>query len=327
MTPGSPVHTICLLTVVALAAFASPSLHSQSNETSPQVELQVKYYGSASPYLNDSIRDLRKAVPTLDGLKPAKDQQPLADILSKTSANLDRLLDHLPDLVAEESVTQMQWRNAQDAVAKCTGMSGCLDPVPSLRTNEKFSYIILPHRASEHHVRLEEYRTTLNDEPVKPGDEPHFQGFASFWIIFSSSNLAEAHFRFLGQQKRDGHAAYVVAFAQIPGSVNYNPRIVTRAGSVPMLLQGIAWIDRTNFQLVRLHTNLLAPQPEIAYKAQTSSIKFGRARIPALALDLWLPEDVRVETEVQGQLWQEHHRYSSFRLYQAKSKIILSPPS
>lgn len=325
MTPASPLHATCLLAVLAMIALAPPSLYYQSNETSPQLEQQLKFYGSGNPYLNDSVTQLRKAVPSLDGLKPAKDQHTLPDILSKTSANLDQLLDHLPDLVAEEAISQTQWQNAQNAVAKCAGMSGCVEPVPTKQTNEKFNYIILPHRASEHHLQLEEYRTPFNDEAIKPADEPHFQGFASFWIIFASANLAESHFRYLGQQKRDGHATYVVAFAQIPGSVNYNPRIVTRAGTVPMLLQGIAWIDRANFQLIRLHTDLLAPQPEIEYTKQTSSIKFGRARIPALGLDLWLPEDVRVETGVQGQLWQEQHRYSNFRLYQAKSKIILSP--
>lgn len=220
---GLPALSAFFPTVLAMAAVLSPTPRFQSAEAPPPLDQQLKYYASAHPYLDGPVGTLRKAVPSLDGLKPAKDQQLLAQILSKTSADLDQLLDRLPDLVAEESVTQMHWQNAQDAVAKCTGMSGCLDPVPTVQTNKKFSYIILPHRASEHRARLEEYRTTLNDQPVKNTNEPNFQGFASFWIIFSASNLAESHFRFLGQQKRDGHAVYVVAFAQIPGSVNYNP--------------------------------------------------------------------------------------------------------
>ena len=45
-----------------------------------------------------------------------------------------------------------------------------------------------------------------------------------------------------------------------------------------MLLQGIAWIDQSDFRIVRLRTDLLAPQPEIQVQRQTASILFGPGR-------------------------------------------------
>jgi len=92
-----------------------------------------------------------------------------------------------------------------------------------------------------------------------------------------------------------------------------------------MLLQGIAWIDQTDFRIVRLRTDLLAPQPEIEYQKQTANIVFGPAHIAALDLVLWLPQAVDAEMEASGQYLQEQHLYSKYRLYQSKSKIILSP--
>ena len=68
-----------------------------------------------------------------------------------------------------------------------------------------------------------------------------------------------------------------------------------------MLLQGIAWVDQTDFRIVRLRTDLLAPQPEIDYQKQTSNIAFGQVHVAALALALWLSQAVDAEMEASGQ--------------------------
>jgi hypothetical protein len=117
----------------------------------------------------------------------------------------------------------------------------------------------------------------------------------------------------------------VIGFAQIPAFVESPGLILAGRGSVPMFLQGIAWIDQSDFRIVRLRTDLLATLPEIQVQRQTASILFGRARIAGLDLELWLPQAVHVEMEARGQFFQEQHKYSKYRLYQAKTKIILSP--
>src|ERR1022692_588469 len=95
-------------------------------------------------------------------------------------------------------------------------------------------------------------------------------------------------------------------------------RFLTEKGSVPMLLQGIAWVDQTDFRIVRLRTDLLAPQPQVDFKKQTTNIVFGSVPIASLDLVLWLPQSVDAEMEASGQYLQEQHRYSKYRLYQAK---------
>jgi len=92
-----------------------------------------------------------------------------------------------------------------------------------------------------------------------------------------------------------------------------------------MLFQGIAWIDQSDFSIVRLRTDLLAPQPRISLDRQTANILFGPVHIATLDSTLWLPQTVRVEMEGRGQLFQEQHKYSRYWLYQAKSKIIALP--
>jgi hypothetical protein len=92
-----------------------------------------------------------------------------------------------------------------------------------------------------------------------------------------------------------------------------------------MLLQGIAWIDQSDFRIVRLRTDLLAPLPLILVEKQTANIVFGPVRIADLATELWLPKAVNLQMEVGGQVVREEHNYSKYRLYQAKSRIVFSP--
>jgi hypothetical protein len=47
-----------------------------------------------------------------------------------------------------------------------------------------------------------------------------------------------------------------------------------------MLTQGIAWVDKENFHIVRMQTDLLARRPEIGLDKQTTKVRFGEVRLP-----------------------------------------------
>ena len=293
---------------------------------SPKTEINAeeeRLYADARPYMDEPLSELKKTVHELEGVEPVADQSHLSELLLKVGAKADELLHKVPNLISDEVVSQTQWAASHNEAPGCVGF-GCGKP-HDLQQDREFNYIILSHPAEDRRQLLEEYRTTRNDKPVQGAGAPHFQGFASAWVVFSSSNQVESRFRYLGQQKTDGHDTFVVGFAQIPGSIDYPGKIVTSRGSIPMLLQGVAWIDQADFRIVRLRTDLLAPQPEIGFQEQTSNIQFGSVRIAVLDSELWLPQEVVVVMQANGQFLREHHRYSKYRLYQAKSKIILSP--
>jgi hypothetical protein len=325
----TPIRRVCHSgLILSLAVGSALAAHSQVQSSTHQSVAEnkaeeEKYYADAHPYLDLPLSKLKKTVDLLGGLKPAPDQEQLSAILAKLAAKTDEALPKIPNLLADEAVTETQRAYFQGATPHC--IAGCLDPAPGLQRDLKFNYIILAHPAQSRVVLLEEYRTDRDGKPVEAADAPHFQGFASLWAFFSSSDQVELRFHYLGQQKTDGHAAFVIGFAQIPGSIEYPAMIVTSKGTIPMLLQGVVWIDQADFRIVRLHADLLAPQPDFNYLKQTFDIQFGPARISALSLDLWLPRAVDVETEAEGQLWKEQHRYTKYRLYQTKSKIILGP--
>ena len=99
-------------------------------------------------------------------------------------------------------------------------------------------------------------------EPDVPPD-PKGIGFAPLWLIFAAGNRSESNFHYLGMQKVEGHATYVITFAQVPAQVRKPSLLATATDTIPLLYQGVAWIDASDFQILRLRTDLLAPLPQL----------------------------------------------------------------
>ena len=311
-----------------------PSLRSAASATSvPPAPLggmkaeEVKLYADAHPYMDDALPKVKKTIHELARLEPAISQEQLTDLLSKVGIKADELLHKVPNLICDEVVDEAQWTEAQGGAADCIG-EGCLRFPGGSRgeRNQKFSYMTLTHGDQGNGSAVSEYRSARNGKPVTQGTAlPHFQGFMTSWLVFSSLNQVESHFRYLGRQQTDGHDTFVIGFAQIPGSVESPGQYMTEKESIPMLLQGIAWVDQSDFRVVRLRTDLLAPQPASQFQQQTSNMLFGPVRIASHDEELWLPQTVEVKMEANGQFLREQHQYSRYRLYQTNTKIVLSP--
>jgi hypothetical protein len=329
--PGTPADQagkeVTYATVKYECDVQPPSAQTQPSSSQPGDETkaeQEKFYAGAHPYMDEALPELKKTVHELGGLKAVPQREPLPDLLDKIGAKADELLHKVPDLISDEGVNQTSRSLDQGLIPGCVG-TACFNVGTNSGSDRTFNYLILTHPGPDGRLSVREYRTGGNNQPVQGAGVPNFQGFISSWIIFSSANQVESRFRYLGEQKTDGHNTLVIGFAQIPGSVESPGQIMTDSRSVPMFLQGVAWIDQSDFSIVRLRTDLLAPQPEVSIQRQTASILFGPVHIPTVDLTLWLPQVVHVEMESRGQLFQEQHKYSKYRLYQAKSKIILSP--
>jgi hypothetical protein len=317
----------CSIAVLLTIGAISVALPQQST---PGVDIRKeseRLYADAHPYMDDPLPELKRVGRELGGIRPDPSPAPLPALLQRVGSQADQLLQKIPDLISDEAVRETQYSQSQGLVAGCVGEFCGLSEKSPVR-DQMFNYLILTHPAHGGQLVLQEYRTNRNGKVVQPGTGSiNFEGFISAWIVFSSANQVESRFRYLGQQQTDGHSTFVIGFAQVPGSVESPGVIVASRESVPMLLQGIAWIDQADFRIVRLRTDLLAPLPEFSIQKQTANILFGAVRIAEINSELWLPQVVHVEMESRGQVFEEQHKYSKYRLYKAKSKIILYPGS
>jgi hypothetical protein len=77
----------------------------------------------------------------------------------------------------------------------------------------------------------------------------------------------------------------------------------------------LAWIDPDTYRIIRIHSDLLAPLPELRLESETLSIDFNEVHFTSVKAALWLPEDVTVTLDWNGKLLRNRHEYSDFKIF------------
>jgi hypothetical protein len=119
-------------------------------------------------------------------------------------------------------------------------------------------------------------------------------------------------------QKVGALDAFVVAYAQRPGEVT---SVMRGTGhEVDLLTQGILWIDKNNFQILRMRSDLLSRLNQV-----TTDVTFSRVQLKDNPTLLRLPNDVVVFVEIANERYRNLHHYTNYRRYQVTAKIGNSP--
>jgi hypothetical protein len=171
-----------------------------------------------------------------------------------------------------------------------------------------------------------EYR--MDDKGHRLGPIGLSQGFlvtagsALSCIQFSTAAQPQSRFRYLGNEMLGSRETYVLAFSQRPGEVTFTTVMAGTGGKeADMLTQGILWVDKSNFQILRMRSDLLAPNREIRLDQLTTDVTLGEVRLQDVPSPLWLPSDADVYIEIGGQKYRNMHRYQDYRRYRVSVKI------
>jgi hypothetical protein len=280
-------------------------------------------------FTNCPIEELQQTVVELKGLKPATSQEQLANLLDKVGARTLDIARNTPNLISRETVIERQQGSAETRhdfdyliLARIEGKMVDLDEFRvDVKSGEKFQTEEILKKESSDRADLEHASQQL----AETSQAPISQGFATSWVHFYPLNRKRATYRYLGEQKMDGRHTLVLAFAQNPELV-LSPAIFSYQGKmVPMYLQGVAWVDASDFRILRLRTDLLAPIPEVSLHRLTADIHFGLTQIENVLSPLPLPQEVTVTSTVGATTVSEIHKYSEYRLFRAQSRIVPVP--
>jgi hypothetical protein len=182
-----------------------------------------------------------------------------------------------------------------------------------------FLYLILSHQSGDPRM-FTEYRTDPKGKPVdlaNLSDLPLITAnFAGSWAYFNSSNQSESDFRYFGKESIQKHMCYVVGFAQKPDRARNITTFEFGKQSAVTLVQGIAWIDDTAFQIVKIETWLLAPRHDIGLESENTTVDYSPVRLAGLRDTLWLPSEVVVLVHFHNVFLRNTHRYSRFKLFE-----------
>lgn len=269
---------------------------------------ETSVYANAHPYVDLPLAQLIERVPELETLRSAPDEQNLPVILQKLGRSVDNFVREIGDLIAHEDVTQEKL-NAKGKI--------------EAKQRVQDSYLIL-HSSSElqasSEYRMDEKGNRLGQIGIKKGYVVT-AGYALSCIRFSTLAQPQSRFRYLGEEMIGSRDTYVLAFAQRPGEAILTTAVGVGSTEVEMLTQGILWVDKNTFQIVRMRSDLLAPYIEIGLDQMTTEVAFGEVQLQDVPNPLWLPSDVDVHMEIEKHKFRNLHHYTDYRRYRVAVKI------
>jgi tetratricopeptide (TPR) repeat protein len=279
-----------------------------------RMKLETASVSSASkPLVKQTPEELQQTLPELEGIEPAKDQQELPSILQNIGEQVEAFFRDFHDTISREEIRQ-------EILHRGGKVSSTL--------NRSFQYLLVTWPDNSRPA-LDEYRTEGRKAAAsQDGREQDFmltQGFASAAEYFLPAYRAESTFAYLGRQRMEGHETHVVAFAQRPEVARLLVAFLTGEAGGEALTQGVAWVDRDTYQIIRMRTDLLFPVAWARLDRLTTEIHYIEVHFQDDPLYFWLPRDVVVTVGWKGKLLRNRHSYSDFHLFRVESTIKPAP--
>jgi hypothetical protein len=285
-------------------------------------EAFFEVYRRAEPITTWSLNKLHREIPELKGLQPASGQSQLPAILAGISQNLQSFWKHFADTTSLEIIDESR-RPDESSGGMGSNIDLAAGAVPTgnnsgpTRRQEQFRYLMLLD--PEDSEKLREYRTDLHGHEAG-GEAPASNfaktaGFASLPQFFDAKHQPLSDYRYFGSQVVDHSVTKVVAFAEHVNPAGVKGRFMFGATSVPILLEGVVWVDSGDYHMVRMRTDLLAPQPDAGLKRVTTVVLFQEVKFRDLASSVWLPQQVNVTLDLDNFTFTNRHNYSDYQVF------------
>jgi hypothetical protein len=248
--------------------------------------------------LNTPLNELSKTAHELKGITSATEQDELPLLLKRVGDNVESFVRNLPSTASTEDVRQETLDSADESTAY------------------RFRYLALPEQGTLA-TRLKEFRQDsagreVDAQRMMRGSPIVTRGFVSMPLLFHPQYRTGADFRLLGRQALERHETYVIGFAQRNSAV-FSGGMNLSGSWTTFLVQGVAWVDSTTCQILRLKTWLLPEQASVA--EVTTTVNFSEVRFKHNSLAFWLPQDVVVEVVWKGKLYTNRHHYSDYKVF------------
>ena len=298
------------------AGIATVKGEKQDPQSAPQ---GVRLLYEAPSLIDWTTEDIR-ARPELRDLQLAETQDDLPEMLGEVGARVRRFFDDFPNTACTEQIRS----------GPCSMSRGnCV-----VTFEAQYQYLLLGRPANGQRV-MTEYRADKRGRPVetirtaKGGIEyaPMLTyGFAAAPLLhFHPQNGAASRFRYFGRQVVGGIQTEVIGFAEIPGEYCCPAKFHMGNRDVSVFVQGLAWVDATTHQILRIRTSLLMPRSDVGLEEQTTQVEFRAIQLPEITTAFWLPGRVTVDIWFRQGVRRAHfrntHSYSKFKLFRVTSRI------
>jgi hypothetical protein len=145
-------------------------------------------------------------------------------------------------------------------------------------------------------------------------------------VIFHPYYARDFEMRCEGMTEWGGQPVWSVYFKQ-RGDKESRVRVYrTREGRFPISLKGRAFITADGFSIVRMETNLVAPQQKLRLEHEHLVIEYEPIEFTSRKVKLWLPTTAEYLTFWRGRLLHTRHRLNDYLLFNVDVGEKPKPP-
>lgn len=190
-----------------------------------------------------------------------------------------------------------------------------------------FSYVVSVSRNRFGTFLIDEFRTAEKSHEAEFPAHTASRGSPAMALIFHPVLATDFDFRCEGLGHWANRDAWQVHFVQRPDHPIRIRSYSVDTRSVGLPLEGRAWIDPGNYQVLRLETELVKPLPEVALTREHFVIDYQPVRFRSTGQQLWLPQTAEMYVERKGKRFYRRHIYSDFMLFNVDATQHIRPPA
>ena len=189
----------------------------------------------------------------------------------------------------------------------------------------RFPYVVTISRNKLGTFLLDEYR----GGSLAPTNFPSniaTNGLPAVDLIFHPVMAEDFQFACEGLGQAEGKAAWQLHFAQRTDRLVRIRAYRVGERTYPVYLEGRAWLDPGNYQVVRLESELQKPVPEIALTREHVVIKYAPVQFRTAKSELWLPQEAELYVERNGHRYYRRHRFTEFKVFSVETAQNIQAP-
>jgi tetratricopeptide (TPR) repeat protein len=197
--------------------------------------------------------------------------------------------------------------------------------IASKAATVSFAYVVSIHETRPGSLNVEEYRNGTDDPTVFP-EHLASRGLPSQVFLFHPYYQREFEMKCEGLARQGGGFAWQIRFEQKRDTPSRMQVHYLNGKRFPVPLKGRAWIDTTNYHVVRLQTDVREPLKEAGLYAQHTDIEYGPVRFKKDKTDLWLPIRAEIYMQTRGHRIHRRHDFSNYILFAVEDKQTIGKP-
>jgi tetratricopeptide (TPR) repeat protein len=250
------------------------------------------------------LPDTPWAPPGVDDAKPpvvTDVKCPYDQVLEKSGARVQQLVEDVSHFLATEYLVHEQLDRFGN---------------PNSKETRKFYYVATIREQSPGYFMVDEDRQLQRGEVTNP-DGIITKGFMSLALIFHPDIRSDFQISCEGLSQWQGQAAWLMYFRQRDDKPSRFGKYIVGRQPYDVRLKGRAWITASDFEIVRMESELLRPVDKLSVQHQI--VQYGPVHFNSRNVDLWLPKSVDLYLEINRRRYYRQHSFDRYTLFSVDS--------